>query len=94
MTTVEAAGNVEAGAAKAKELCANCHGEGGNSTIALYPKLAGQQELYFSNALKSYQEGGSRQHEVKRQLLKLMSLTDEDIANIAAYYAAQTPSCK
>ena len=46
-----------AGAAKAKEVCAACHGMDGNSPTPDYPKLGGQYEDYLAKALRDYKSG-------------------------------------
>lgn len=85
---VQAAGNAEAGAAKAAP-CLACHGVNGNSTNPEWPSLAGQNAAYIVEQLKMFRDG--------KRVNVLMSpmatiLTDEDIADIGAYYAAQTPT--
>ena len=83
-----AAGDVEAGKAKAKS-CAGCHGADGNSLIASFPKLAGQGELYLVKQMMDIREGA---RDVPQMAGLLTSLNDQDLADIAAYYAAQTSS--
>ncbi len=51
------AANVAAGQAKAKEVCAACHGPDGNSQQPDYPKLAGQYRDYLEKALHDYKSG-------------------------------------
>ena len=73
------------GEAKA-QLCQGCHGEKGNSTETLIPKLAGQYSNYIAKELRNYQ-AGVRTH----QIMNAMSATvsDDDLADIAAYFASQ-----
>lgn len=78
-------GSAEAGKQKAM-VCAGCHGFDGNSTSPQYPKLAGQHELYLVKALRAYQTG-LRKDPLMRQLVAYLS--DEDIEDLAAYYADQ-----
>ncbi|PKF58394.1 hypothetical protein CW748_03890 [Alteromonadales bacterium alter-6D02] len=66
-------------------MCANCHGEQGISSVPIYPNLAGQKELYLAQQMKKYRDG-SRPSPVMAPLTK--SLSDDDIANLAAYYAS------
>ena len=78
--------------ARGKELsasCAACHGADGNSTIPANPKLAGQYDSYLVHALKSYRDG-SRQNAIMAGFAA--NLSDQDIADLAAYFAAQPPS--
>lgn len=67
-------------------VCAGCHGADGNSTIGANPRLAGQYESYLYHALREYKDG-------RRDSLLMAgmvaNLTDEDLKNLAAYYASQ-----
>ncbi len=81
-------GSADAGGGKSA-VCVACHGMNGNSTNPEWPNLAGQQGRYITKQLKSFREG-------KRSdpLMSPMAagLSDADIADLAAYYSAQTPS--
>jgi cytochrome c553 len=76
----------EAGKAKAKEVCAACHGEDGNSAIADNPKLAGQHADYLAKALRDY-KSGMRKNAIMAGFAAALSAND--IENLAAYYASQ-----
>lgn len=78
----------EAGKAKSTT-CVACHGSNGISAIPMYPNLAGQKEAYLAIALKAYRDG-TRKNMVMGPMAK--PLSDEDIANLAAYYASLDPS--
>jgi len=80
------AANVDAGKAKAKEVCAACHGDDGNSQSADFPKLAGQHRDYLAKALRDY-KSGQRQNAIMAGFAG--ALSKDDIENLAAYYAAQ-----
>jgi cytochrome c553 len=80
------AANVVAGKAKAKEVCASCHGEDGNSPNPDYPKLAGQYRDYLAKALRDY-KSGQRKNPIMAGFAS--TLSKEDIENLAAYYASQ-----
>lgn len=85
---VVAEGNVETGR-KAAETCIGCHGvEGYFNVYPSYhvPKIGGQQAGYIAAALKAYRSG-ERKHETMHA--NANNLTDEMIADIAAYFAAQ-----
>lgn len=92
-TVVQAAdGSVEAGAGKAA-VCLACHGLNGNSTNPEWPNLAGQNAAYIAEQLKAFRDGkraGTPNALV--MMTQAATLTDEDIADIGAYYAAQTPT--
>ena len=81
------AADAEAGRHKA-EPCARCHGADGNATIPGTPSLAGQSAWFTHWALIKFRDG--------RRKDPLMSppaanLSDADMADLAAYYAAQQP---
>jgi cytochrome c553 len=77
-----------AGEAKAKEVCAACHGIDGNSTDANNPRLAGQWPDYLAKALRDY-KSGARKNGIMAGFAGALSA--KDIENLAAYYAAQKP---
>ena len=77
-----------AGQAKVKQVCAACHGQDGNSTVADYPKLGGQYPDYIAKALHDY-KSGARKNPIMAGFAG--TLTDQDIENVAAYYASQPP---
>ena len=78
------AGDVEAGKAKAG-ICAACHGPAGISAIPMYPNLAGQKAAYLAKQLKDF-KSGARKDPVMAPIA--MGLSEEDIANISAFYAS------
>jgi cytochrome c553 len=80
------AADVTAGAAKAKEICAACHGAEGKSISPEYPNLGGQYPDYLAKALRDYQ-AGRRKNAIMAGMAA--TLTPKDIENVAAYYAAQ-----
>jgi cytochrome c553 len=69
-------------------MCEGCHGIAGWHTafpeVYHVPKLGGQHEAYIVAALKAYRSG-ERSHPSMRAIAA--SLSDEDIANLAAYFA-------
>jgi cytochrome c553 len=78
-------GNAAAGKAKA-QACAACHGADGNKTLdASYPKLAGQYPDYLSKALHEY-KSGKRKNPIMGAQAK--TLSEADIANLAAYFGS------
>ena len=78
-----AGGDPAAGKAKSAS-CAGCHGASGQG-VKPNPSIAGQPEAKFIQAMKDYQSG-KRAHVVMKSLAA--SLSDQDIANLAAYYAS------
>ncbi|MFT5814260.1 MAG: cytochrome c553 [Psychroserpens sp.] len=78
------AGDVAAGKAKTA-MCSACHGAAGISAIPMYPNLAGQKEAYLAQQLKNFRSG-QRKNAVMGPMA--MGLSDDDIANISAYYSS------
>ncbi|WP_048305676.1 cytochrome c [Halomonas sp. PR-M31] len=88
--TAQAAGDADAGAEKIA-VCVACHGKDGKATAPIYPNLAGQSAQYLESALKAYREGQRGGGMAMMMAPQAKQLSDEDIANIAAYYSQQTP---
>lgn len=86
VSVAHAAGDAAAGKDKVM-VCGACHGADGNSMVGTFPKLAGQGEKYLLKQLKDVQ-GGARQIVAMTGMLDSMS--EQDLADIAAYYASQT----
>ena len=82
---VEAA-DAAAGAAKAKEVCATCHGMDGNSAQADVPRIGGQYADFLAKSLRDY-KSGARKNPIMQGFVA--ALTRRDIDNLAAHYAAQ-----
>jgi len=82
----QAAGDAAAGR-KAAVQCQACHGLDGKAKIPEAPNLAGQSEPYLAKALGDYRTG-ARQNEMMS--LVAPKLTDQNIADLAAYYAGLT----
>lgn len=76
---------IERGRQKAAAACAVCHGQIGIATAPDAPHLAGQPALYLTAQLNAYRSG-QRRHEVMAVIAR--TLTDEDIAAVAAYFSA------
>lgn len=81
------AGDAAKGSQKV-QMCQGCHGIDGWRTaypeVYSVPKIAGQQPAYLVAALKAYRSG-DRSHPSMKAIAA--SLTDADMANLAAYYA-------
>ncbi|EGU40526.1 MULTISPECIES: c-type cytochrome [Vibrio] len=89
--SVWAQGSIEAGKAKS-QTCVACHGADGNSLITQYPKLAGQHEKYLEKQLKELKLGmtsGGKQGRYEPVMGAMaMPLSEQDMADLAAYYAS------
>ena len=83
--TALAKGDVERGRRLSRE-CFACHGQDGYSPSPINPKIGGQHERYLFPALKEYRDGG-RAHSLMRG--SVLSRTDQELEDIAAYYASQ-----
>ena len=88
----EVVGNPKAAPAKI-EMCIGCHGiphyKTGFPEVYQVPMIGGQSAKYIESALKAYRKG-ERKHPSMVGIAK--SLSDQDIADVAAYYAQQTPA--
>jgi len=78
-------GSAEAGAGKAA-VCGACHGPGGNSSNPEWPKLAGQHASYLYSQLKALKSGERKTPVMNAQAA---ILSDQDMKDLAAYFAAQ-----
>jgi len=67
--------------------CVGCHGADGNSMVPNFPKLAGQHASYLEKSLKDYRDG-FRKNATMAAFAK--GLTDQEIKDLAAFYASQT----
>ncbi|HLT91299.1 MAG TPA: c-type cytochrome [Woeseiaceae bacterium] len=83
-------GSVEAGQAKSVP-CAACHGPDGNSVNPQWPSLAGQSARYIVQQLQAFKNGERSDPLMTPQA---MMLSEEDMRNLAVYYAAQEPAPK
>ena len=83
--TATAAADLPVGRTKT-QACATCHGTDGMSPAPNTPHLAGQPEGYLVDQLKAFRSG-RRPSEVRNVVAK--PLSDADIAELAAWYAAQ-----
>ncbi len=84
-----AAGDAAAGEAKTA-MCAGCHGADGNSPAASFPKLASLGEKYLIKQMQDIKKGrkqGGR--DVVEMTGMLNALTDQDMADIAAYFSSK-----
>lgn len=66
------------------QTCQACHGADGNSTAAIYPRLAGQYADYLARALQEYR-AGERNNPIMAVYAE--NLSDQDINNLSAYFS-------
>jgi cytochrome c553 len=84
------AADPEAGRRKSAP-CAACHGADGNATISGTPSLAGQPVFFTHWQLIKYRDG--RRQDAQMSPFA-QNLSDADIADLAAFYAAQPPKAR
>ena len=77
--------DVLAGRGLANRQCAACHGPQGIAVLPESANLAGQDATYMTRQLEAFR-GGTRVNE--QMTVVAQALTDEQIANLAAFYAA------
>ena len=73
--------------AETGQACVDCHGADGNKPLdPTYPKIGGQYTSYLEHALQAYRKG-DREHALMGSQAK--SLTDQQIADLGAYFGSQ-----
>jgi cytochrome c553 len=74
------------------QVCASCHGETGNGVPDMpdQPKLAGQHQKYLTQQMRDFKQGAAGLRPNGIMLGFMQNLSDQDLQDIAAYYAAQT----
>ena len=82
------AASIYAGQARAAAVCSQCHGIKTPSADAPFPPLAGRDFAYLKLALEQYRDK-TRKSDIMNAIAG--SLTDNDISNVAAYYAGLKP---
>ncbi len=82
--------NLEAGKQKSA-ICGQCHGIDGIAIIPIYPNLAGQKQGYTELQLMAFRSG---QRINAAMTPHARNLTDQDIVDLAAYYASLDPRGK
>ena len=79
------AADMQAGRKLAQVQCQTCHGIDGIAKMPIAPHLAGESEIYLQTQLKAFRSG-KREQEMMTVVAK--NLSDDDIANLAAWYSA------
>jgi cytochrome c553 len=80
------AGDAAKGQAIVDKVCGACHGVDGNSTSPAYPNLSGQLPEYIHKQLTEF-KSGARKNAIMAP--NVTNLSDADMQNLAAYFAAQ-----
>jgi cytochrome c553 len=81
-------GSAEAGSGKAA-VCTACHGVNGNSANPEWPNLAGQNAAYLREQLAAF-KSKTRNNPIMQPIVD--ALSEQDMADVAAFFAQQTPS--
>ena len=81
-------GDPKNGGALATQVCAACHGANGNSTIPMYPELAGQHAEYITKQLSNY-KSGARKNAIMQTVAA--TLLPQDMADLGAYFEGAAP---
>jgi cytochrome c553 len=82
-----------AAAAKVRAVCQNCHGPGGNSTSATFPRLNGQQADYIAAQIKKFRSHNRNDPHAMAYMWGMASQLDDATANaIAKYLASRKPT--
>ena len=88
----QAAGDAAAGQQKVA-VCAACHGDDGNSLMEMFPRIAGQHDSYLFKQLVEIKQAAETNGEKGRMIAEMMAmmapLTEQDLADMAAFYASQ-----
>lgn len=76
----------------ANDVCSKCHGQGGASQSALFPRLAGQQSAYIDQELKLFRSRGRADPHARAYMWGIAGpLSDDQIKGLADYFAMQPP---
>lgn len=77
----------------AASICSSCHGPAGVSTSPLFPRLAGQQEIYLTAQLKAFKAKTRGEADAHDYMWGMATLLDDSVlAGLAHYYAGQKPA--
>lgn len=82
------AADIEAGKTKSV-MCLACHGADGNSLNVIWPKLAGQHASYILKQLRDFKANKRKDATMSGMVV---ALTEDDMQNLAAFYASQKPA--
>lgn len=75
----------------AETVCAACHGADGNTSIAMYPRLSAQHAAYTVQQTLAIKDGSRNTGAAVTMRPLVQDLSEQDIANVAAYFATQLP---
>jgi len=86
-------GDVAKGQEIVGKVCAACHGPDGNSPLPVNPNLAGQHAEYSYKQLSNFKSKNGKPAERNNPIMagNVAGLSDDDMKNVATFYAGQTP---
>ncbi|MFP3677282.1 c-type cytochrome [Pseudomonas sp. SIMBA_041] len=73
------------------QVCAQCHGQTGESFSPLFPKLAGQQKEYLKLQLADFKDHARSDKTGTQYMWGFTHLTQTQIAELADYFSSQSP---
>jgi len=73
----------------ANGVCAMCHGDNGESTSEVFPRLAGQNAEYISKQLKAFKSGARKSTAMAEMVAKL---TEDEMLALGRYYEKMAPT--
>lgn len=89
LTAPAVAGDLAKGKAIAETVCMACHNPTtGEGNMDIYPNIGGQKEAYLKSSIKAYKDGQRTSPMAGIMKGMVMNLSDEDIANVSAYFAS------
>ena len=95
-SVAQSTGDSSSGRKLAERNCVYCHGPDGNGNKSNrdvqrgnVPHISGQPQFYFIKSMDAYKQGTRLDDDMN---LVAEQLSDEDIRNLAAWYATQPPS--
>jgi cytochrome c553 len=90
--SVFARGDAAAGADKAQQVCAACHGPTGDKPLTPeFPKIGGQHYDYLYYAMRAYKTGQRKNAIMAAQV---QALSDKELQDLAAYFSSQPGSLR
>ena len=77
----------------ASTVCVGCHGPRGVSTSPIFPRLAGQPEIYLVAQLKAFRGKARGEQDAHDYMWGMATLLEDSvIEDLARYYASQNPA--
>ena len=94
LSHAQSAPDLNRGQQIAERVCVTCHSADGNSASGAFPKLAGQHQAYLIKQINDFKIQPGAKAALRNNPVMVAyasALSDQDITNVTAYFAAQTP---